>query len=283
MRVNLPRNSFSFFKIVVGTSFFLVVACFNQIAALAFISATLVGRAHSLGAWLAMWRAKKLTLKYVAWMLFLALVISFWGTQIVPLVTLAFVTHILFTFHFIFDEFDLQEESRSTHNLVSSINPALIIILCLCRDYFNLTSVLNFNFFIILAATLLVIELIYVQEINWFFVQTKVLTLFALLTIYVGVKGSVLLGVFLIFHYFFWFIYPVYKLHKYKREERDGLIFILLLIVSSNFYISGNSEILGETFFDLALRVFYIGTIVHIFSTAPFGYFFGLERPKVYA
>ena len=283
MKVNLPRNSFSFFKIVTGTSFLILVACFNKIAALAFISATLVGRAHSIGAWLAMWRAKKLTLKYVMFMLILALVVSYWGTQIVPLITLAFVTHILFTFHFIFAEFELQEESRGMHNLLSSVSPTLIMVLYLSRDYYNLFTVFTFTFFVILAVTLLILELLYIREINWFFVQTKVLTFFMLLSMYAGVKGSMVLGVFLIFHYFFWFIYPVYKLHKYKREERDGLIFILLLIVSSNFYISGNSEILGEKFFDLALRVFYIGTIVHIFSTAPFGYYFGLAKPKVYA
>lgn len=280
MKINLQKNSFSTFKIISGSVFLLVSILFYKVSSYALIAALLVGRTHSLGAWLSMWRAKKLTIKYILWMILLSVIVSYWGVTLVSLLTLAFITHLLFTFHFIFDEFELQEERRNLNNLISSICPTVVIVLFLVRDFFNLTS-LNVSFFISIVFVLLALELIYIKEINWFFIQTKILTLFALAGMILGTPARVLLGVLLIFHYFFWFIYPVYKLHKYnKKEERDGLVMILLLMTSTGLYFSMAGENFGERFQELATKAFYIGTIIHILSTAPFGTFFGLAHSQ---
>lgn len=285
MKINLPKNTFATFKIVSGSLFLVVSLLFYKVAGYALLAALMVGRAHSLGAWLAMWRSKKLNLRYVSWMVFLSLVVSFWGVSMVSFLTLAFITHLLFTFHFVFDEFELQEEKRDVGNVLASVSPVVLVVLFLIKDFFQLEAILNMNIFIVIAVVLFAIELIFLKEINWFFVQTKILTLFVLFSLFMGMRSGAVLGVFLIFHYFFWFIYPVYKLHKYQREERDGLVMILVLVmvVSASFHVFTNHQIFSGELLDLALEAFYIGTIVHILSTAPFGYFFGLPKPKIYS
>jgi hypothetical protein len=73
----------------------------------------------------------------------------------------------------------------------------------------------------------------------------------------------------------------VYKLHKYnKKEERDGLVMILLLMTSTGLYFSIAGENFGERFQELATKSFYIATIIHVLSTAPFGNFFGLAHSQ---
>ncbi len=282
MRIHLPRNNFSFFKIISGTLFLFLAASFPLLAGLSFLGALAVGRAHSLGAWLGMWRAGKFTPKYIVWMILLTLVVSFWGFTLVSFTVLSFVTFVLFTLHFIFDEFELQEEKRSFVNILSSLNPTILVLLFLVTDFLKLWHLVGFSFFISLALMLLAVEMINLKEINWFFVQTKVLTLYILYAIFAGISSSAVLGVFLMFHYFFWFIYPVYKLHKYKREERDGFIMILLILVSSSVYFAVTRFSYVDEVFNLVVKAFLVGTIIHVLSTAPFAYLFGLPKSKSY-
>lgn len=277
MKINLATNNFSFFKVLSGTlllggAFFspFVVAGYSLIVAL------IVGKAHALGAWLAMWRAGKFNWIYVSAMCLITVVVTFWGS-LASLPVLNFVTYILFAFHFFFDEFDLQEEKRSGHNALAGISPFLLSFLYLVKDYYHLAF--PSEIFILLASILLLAELVFVKEINWFFIQTKLLTFFILGSIFSGVPANSILSILLVYHYFFWFVYPVYKLHKYKREERDGLIMILLLIIAASVFASSRSSYSPE-FMDFSIRVFLIGTIIHIFSTAPFGYLFALPRPQ---
>ncbi len=279
MKIYLPTNNFAFFKILSGSLFLVAAITFPTLAAYSFIIALMVGRAHSLGAWIAMWRAGKFNWKYITWISLLSIVIAFWGLKIVSsLELLAFITYLFFTFHFLFDEFDLQEEERSVQNIIPSISPSILLVLSLCKDYFHLN--IHLSVFLIIAAALLAIEFLYVRNINWFFVHMKILTLFILSALFLHVTGSAMLAVFLIFHYAFWFIYPIYKLHKYRREERDSFIMILLLMVSSSVYFSLTRNSYGDEVFNLVVKSFYIGTIIHILATAPFGYLFGLPRKK---
>ncbi len=279
MKLSLPTNTFSFFKFITGTIFLALATLFHSIAGYSFIIALAVGKAHSLGAWIAMWRAGKLNWKYIWWMFTISIIVAFWGLKVVSsLELLSFVTYTLFSFHFLFDEFDLQEEERSFSNILSSLSPSLLMFLFILQDFLKLT--LPLNIFVAIALTFFIVELIFIHTINWFFLHTKILSLFILIAIATHVSSGSVLSVFLIFHYSFWFIYPVYKLHKYRPEERDNFIMILILIVSTSVYFALTRNSYGGDVFNLAVRAFLIGTIIHILSTAPFAYFLGL--PKKY-
>ncbi len=279
MVVNLPLNSFSFFKVFVGTVFLFFTLFSGVIENSAIIITLAIGKAHLLGAWLAMWRSNKLNWRYAIWMTILIICISFWGITSDPSMhLLGLVTYLFFTFHFFFDEFDLQETTRTLSNVIVSISPAFIVLLLLLNDFLAL-GIHNITFYSI-ALVFLFIEFIYVREITWFIIHMKFLLVFVLTAIYFGIPANIILNTFLVFHYLFWFIYPVYKLHKYKREDRDGLIIILLLLVATSVYFAPAIKSYGVETLNLAQRIFLVGTIVHVLSTAPFGYLFGLPKPK---
>ncbi len=279
MQIHLPTNNFAFFKTVSGSAFLATALAFPILATYSFIIALAVGKAHILGAWFAMWRSGKLNWKYVSWMCVLSVIVAFSGLKLIPsLLVLGFITQIFFSFHFLFDEFDLGEEERTLPNVVSSFGPSVLMFLALSKEFFQLN--INIDIFLVIAAVFLAIEFLYTKKVTWFFVHTKALTLFVLLALFTGMSATSVLHIFLIFHYFFWFIYPVYKIHKYKPEERDGFIMILIMIVSTSVYFAVTRNSYGEEVYSLAVRAFYIGTIVHILSTAPFGYLFGLPQKK---
>ncbi len=228
-----------------------------------------------------MWRAGKLNWKFLLYIVFVIVAVSFWAFKVASFKVVVFVGSLLFTFHFLFDEFELQEEKKNLHNILSSVNPAILVILFLLNDFLSLG--ISFNIFAIIAGSLFLVEILLFKEVNWFFIQTKILTLFVLTAIYIGKATTFVFSIFLLAHYFFWFIYPVYKLHKYKREERDGFIMALILLVMSSLFIYSSriwTEVddLGE----IATRGFYVASTIHILTTAPFAYYFGLARPKKY-
>jgi hypothetical protein len=278
MKVHLPVNNFAFFKMAIGTAFLAAALVTPLISIYSFAIALMVGRAHSLGAWVAMWRAGKLSWRYIVWMSAIIIAVSYWGLQMVSLNHLLFVTYVLFAFHFFFDEFELQEERRTFTNLLSGAAPLLVMLLFLCRSFLDVA--VTMGLMVTTALTFLALEFIYVRELTWFTIHTKILTAFILLSFHLGTSATAVHAVFLTFHYFFWFIYPVYKLHKYKREERDGFIMMLLLIVAASFYFAITKDSYGPQVYELVIRSFNIGTIVHILATAPFGYLFGLPLPK---
>ncbi len=277
--IDLSVRNFGFFKFIIGTIFLLIVISFNTIASYSFLIALAVGKAHSLGAWIAMWRSGKLNWRYISSMFIISVAVSYWGLKLVDsLETLSFITYALFSFHFLFDEFDLQEEDRSQTGILGSVGPAFLLILLLARDFLHVD--ITYHVLIAVAFSAIAIECIYFKKLNWFFLHTKVLTLFILGAAFFGMSAGAILATFLIFHYFFWFIYPVYKLHKYKPEERDNFIMILVLIISTSFYFAVTRNLYGEEILNLTIRAFLIGTIIHILSTAPFGYLFGLPKKR---
>jgi hypothetical protein len=80
-------------------------------------------------------------------------------------------------------------------------------------------------------------------------------------------------------HYIFWVAYPVYKLNKYVKEDRDDFIMILTLIILMSAFIYSTKIWTGiDESKDFLTRTFFVATLVHTFSTAPFGYWFGLRR-----
>jgi hypothetical protein len=267
-----------------GLSFLVAVTALPVSGSFLYLLAIMVGKIHTVGAWIGMWKAGKLTKKYVAWMFVLTLLVSYWGTTMVSLPLLALIANLMFLFHFLFDEYDIQEESRNKLNLISGMTPGVLGSIFLLSDYFNFKDVFFFEIYGIIFIAFLLIELLYVKQIGWFFVQSKIFSMFILFAIFTEMKSGVAFLIFLIYHYIFWFIYPVYKLHKYKREERDGFIFILLLmsllLMSFSMFYYGSVGILeNKDMFEIAVKIFLIGTIVHILATAPFGYWFGLPRP----
>ncbi len=278
MKLFLPLKSFAFFKAGTGLLFLASVATLPVSASALYLLAIALGKTHLIGAWFAMWRAGKLTKIYIAWMLFFSVFFSYIAATVVPLLLLAFLTNLLFLFHFLFDEFDLQEEERNKINLLSGVVPGVLGAIFLFSDYFKLQSVVVFEIYLIIFAAFLLIEMIYVRHIGWFFIQSKILSIFLLFAVFTEIKSGVAFLIFIIYHYIFWFIYPAYKLHKYKREERDGFIFIMLLLIAGNFYYGAAGIMDNQAMFEIAVKAFLVGTIVHILSTAPFGYFFGLKR-----
>ena len=280
MKINLPTDTFSFFKFASGT-IFLIIALFSPLVAIySFFVALTVGRAHGLGAWLAMWRAGKLNWKYVSWMTVIILMTSFWGLKLVSSTTLLFVTYFFFAIHFFFDEFDLQEETRTMRNILSGISPLLLVCLFLIQGFLGIHIPLPV--FVAIAMTFVALEMIHLQEVNWFFLHTKILAAFILASMYLGSSAKNILDIFLVFHYFFWFAYPVYKLHKYKPAERDGFIMMLVLLIGAGIYFATTRSSYGPDVLQFSIRIFMVGTLIHIFSTAPFGYMFGLPKPKAY-
>lgn len=287
MKVRLPFNDFSFFKVVLGF-FILAAAVIFPIVRYISIIVIIIGKAHSLGAWIAMWRAGKFNWPFVLWGIFVAVAVSFWAFKLVSLPTLALISFSLFAFHFIFDEFDLQGQEKTFTNVLSSFSPFVLAILYLFQQSFNLP--ISMNDFFIIAAVLFVVEAFYVEEINWFVVRTKMLALFILLSIYIGLSSTSVMFVFLIDHYLFWLVYPIYRLHTYNRKERDGFIMMLLIImVLSVFIFSGGvpwtASPTGATLAEYVVvtRVFFISSIAHILTTPPFSYLFGVSKPRKYA
>ncbi len=279
MQVNLQLGNFSFFKFIFGT-FLLSLALFFPVFLYITLVVIVVGKAHSLGAWLSMWRAGKLNNKYFIWLVFIIVSVSYLGVKVLSVAVLSFVTYLLFSFHFIYDEFDLQEEKRVLGNIISGFLPLLLLFLYLI-NFFYFNNFLNINSIIGIVTTYVFLEILYVKEINWFFINSKILTLFVVLSFLFNINPINILNVFALYHYVFWFIYPVYKLHKYKREERDGFIMILFIIMLVSTFVY-SSVIWGNGDSQDAVRLFLIGTLVHVLSTAPFGYLIGLPKSKFY-
>ena len=276
MNVYLPIKSFSFFKVALGLFFLLVILVLPHAAPLLLALGMPLARAHSLGAWISMWRAKKLNWRYAAWIVVISSIVYYLGFFVMTFRELLLCTGTLFMFHFLYDEFDLQEQKRTLSVAISGLAPLLLSIMFLVQGFTH--TDIHLFVYLLLAIVFSGIELLVVQEINWFFVQTKIITVFVLCSVVLfATTTRSMLHILLMYHYLFWFIFPVYKLHKYKPEERDGFIMILLFIVSM--YIFSFIQNPSET----AVRAFYIVTIIHIFSTAPFGYLFGLPRPTAYA
>lgn len=280
MKINLPLQNFAFFKTISGFIFLVGMLIF-PVATFVSLAVLVMGKAHSLGAWLAMWRANKLNWKFLSYILLVIFFVPLVSFKYLTFDLLVFLASLLFLFHFLFDEFDFQRERRNLLTVFFSLNPAVIIGFFLISDFLNI--VVPFSFFLVIFLTLSAVELILLKEINWFFINTKVISLFALFSIFIGKSVVFIFSILLIFHYLYWFIYPVYTLHKYKRSERDGLIMILLLVVASSVFIY-STKIWGEPseLNEMVFRGFYIASIVHIFTTAPFAYYFGFPRPKKY-
>ncbi len=282
MKINLPLNSFSFFKVVSG-SLFLYFALFYPIASITYLIMMAIGRAHAFGAWFAMWRANKLNWFYGVSVLVIAVTASFVGVRVFSLEYLLFFTYLLFVFHYLFDEFDLQEEKRSISNVISIASVSFIAPTYLISYFYNFK--IDFNFFLGFFLVLLSLEIFFIKEINWFFIHTKILSFFVLLGIFLKVSPFSIVNMFLLLHYLFWFIYPVYKINKYKKEDLPGFVIILLFlifssVVSSNLFLDMSGISYSKDVVETALRAFLIGTIIHILSTAPFGYLIGLPKPK---
>lgn len=275
MIVNLPVKSFAFFKVILGC-FILFLSIPISFSGYVYKIAQFLAGAHFLGAYLAMWKAGKLSVKYVIWIIVITLVSSFLVYKTTSIQLLFFLIFGLFYFHFLFDEFDLQEERKSFNNLLSVANPTVLLFLLLFKDFFHLN--IGIFVFALVSLHLLAIELIFIKEINWFFIHTKILAIFALVSVFYSVSTFSIWSVTLVYHYIFWFIYPVYKLHKYNREERDGFIMIIIILITifAFIYSPNNYNIPAVD----GLRLLLIASVVHVLTTAPFGYYFGLPRPK---
>ena len=279
MKINLPFNSFSFFKTVTGSGFLLFVLFFPVAALVSSLVALLVGKTHALGAWFSMWRSSRLSWRYVWSAFFLMIIVSYLGFQVLEFKTLLFVTNLLFAFNFIFDEFVLGEESGGDiSTILSGLNSFFLLTLILLRDNYipDLSIMTLFAF----SGMVLLLELIYLKEINWFFIQGKVLLAFVFISYLFVIDSRYILGVLLMFHYFFWFAYPVYKLHKYKRSERDGFIMLLIILLGTSFYLAITNSRFSPDVLQVGIQTFLVATIVHILSTAPFAGLLGLKPPQ---
>jgi len=280
MTFSLDIKSFAFFKVVFGTVFLLIAVIFREPLALIFtIIPLVVGKAHTMGAWLAMWKSNKLNWKYVSFVTFYVAFFFWFGLIFLSLNWLIIITYTLFAFHFLFDEFDLQEQKRSLFYFITPIFIFVQLVLYMFTSYYPQN--ISFNFYLALSIIPLLVEFLYLKEINWFYINIKILSLFVLYCVYFNVDSIYLFSTILMFHYMFWFIYPVYKVHKYKREDRDGFIMILIILILTSIYFaaSKNYQPQSETY-EYAVRYFSIFTIIHILATAPFGYWIGLPRPK---
>lgn len=259
-----------------GSVFLLLVIQFPILSLYYFLFALVVGKAHAFGAWIAMWRARRFTWKYTLFLLSITIVATVWGSLIASREQLAFFTYTLFAFHFFFDEYQLQDQKLSKNTLFTGFIPYITVTFYLFNEYFAWG--ISSHIIIAISLALTCIELFFIKSLDWFFIQSKAMSLFIWAAIAIPLSSHAILGVILTYHYFFWFVYPVYKLHKYKREERDGLIMIILLVISTTTYYAFTKDSYGMDAFYMSVRAFQIGTIIHILSTPPFGYFLGLKK-----
>jgi len=239
-----------------------------------------VGKAHSLGAWIAIWRAKKMNWLYALSTFFIVIALSYWAVVLASIWLVALVGYVLFAFHFLYDEFDLDKGNTSIINILLSSVPLILINLQILNDFFQLGF--SFSIFVTVFIFSLLIDIVLVKIIDWHYLSSKALSIFALVSVYFGLGSVFTIYTLLIFHYFFWFAYPVYKLHKYNREERDGFIMILLIIMVMSVFIYSASIWGGDKAFETSVRTFFVASIAHILTTAPFGYLIGLPRSKKY-
>jgi hypothetical protein len=280
MKLDFSKD-IAFYRTLAEGGFFLSVLLAPAVAVYTFGVSLLIGRVHGIGAWVGMWRAGKLTYTYVAWMLGISIAISYWGLAVAPYIALTLITYLFFSFHYFFDEFELQNRIHALQSAAQSGAPFALMCLYLFDHYWNL-SIPPLTY-VGIVMIFLAFELIFTKVYNWYFVQMKITTLFILACVYFGITANYTLNIFLLSHYIFWFIYPVYNLNKYKPEERDSFIMIMLLLIATSFYYVYlfNSAKVAHAFNEEFLaRSFMCGTLVHIFSTAPFGYLFGLPKPK---
>jgi hypothetical protein len=279
MKVDLPLYGFGAFKVVAGVLIVASFVIFRDIMLIATpLIAIAVGKAHSLGAWAAMWRANKLNYKYVGCLLVFLLLFTYLGIYVWDLKELTFFTSVLFAFHFMFDEFDLQEEKREASKLIAPISFWVIVTLYMLQ-YGGIVN-MAFETYAILMLLSVMAEIIFVKEITWHTVNMKVLQGFLLYFIYFNISGFYFITTILMWHYLFWFIFPVYKVHKYKREDRDGLILMLVIIVITSTFFAYKQGSNSTDYRDITWRYFNIITIVHILGTAPFAYLFFLPKSK---
>lgn len=282
MEHNLNIRTFGFFKIITGfliLSTFFVAREFMMILSI-FLPVT-IGKAHSLGAWMGMWRAGMLNKLYIFSMVLLTICITYLGIFVFPLWFLTLITSALFLIHFILDEYELQGESFGRRAIFLPISFLTISILALLvrNEFLNVP----FWFYLVCYLVFSVAHYFFNRKITWNQINLNLVNIFLLIFIYRGVDPYYFVGMILLWHYFFWFIYPVYKLHKYKREERDGFIFILILIILSSVFLAFKNNLLTPEVKEYSIRYFDVITIVHILGTTPFGHLFGLPKKKKYA
>ena len=279
MKFDLNFRDFNSFKFLVGSTY-LLTSLFLPVMSIYTAIILVVGKAHSLGAWIAIWRAKKMNWLYALSTFFIVIALSYWAVVLASIWLVALVGYVLFAFHFLYDEFDLDKGNTSIINILLSSVPLILINLQILNDFFQLGF--SFSIFVTVFIFSLLIDIVLVKIIDWHYLSSKALSIFALVSVYFGLGSVFTIYTLLIFHYFFWFAYPVYKLHKYNREERDGFIMILLIIMVMSVFIYSASIWGGDKAFETSVRTFFVASIAHILTTAPFGYLIGLPRSKKY-
>lgn len=237
----------------------------------------IVGKAHSLGAWMSMWRADKLNWKFFSYICIVTATVSFWAIKLTSLWTLSLIAYSLFAVHFLYDEFNLTKDSkpRTSYGLISI---GLLIPVFLTSFFkLNLPATIPFGIFIVGT----IMEIFTKKGQDQTYINSKLIQIFILIASTMNYGVYFIMNTFLIFHYLFWFIYPVQKLHLNNPKERDGLIMMLALIMLSSVFIY-SVRIWGiPEPYEVGLRIFFIATISHILTTAPFAYYFGLSKSNL--
>jgi hypothetical protein len=275
-------KNFSFFKLAIGVLLLSLSLIYkNQLFILIPLISFSVAKAHSLGAWIAMWRAGKMNWKYTVSVCLILLTTFYLSFNLLNIEQITAIAFVLFALHFVFDEFELQQAKSS--NFVYWVAPGIILIqLCsyTMEPFINTTFPTTYYLTLSLIALLADVSVLSKYKYDWFLINNKFISVFIAYLIINRVEVLYVFSVIILYHYIFWFIYPIYKLHKHKPEERDGFIMILIIIVLTSIYFSFTKSEQNPQTYEYALRYFSTLTIVHILTTAPFGYYLGLPRPK---
>lgn len=276
MKVNLSLNNFNAIKVVLSAVFLLICSIFPVLAIYSIII-LIVGKAHTLGAWISMWRAKKLNWKYVIWVGLIITAVSYWAVVVATIWELTLAGYLLFAFHFIYDEFEIEFNYQKIADIVLSSVPFILLTVYILDRYTELN--INFAFYLGVFIFSKILDLFFVKELNWSYLNSNFLSLFILSSIFLEKGATFVVYTFLVYHYFFWFAFPLYKLHLRSPEERDEFIMMLLIIVFMSVFVY-SAVIWGDTKDELNLRTFFVASIAHILTTSPFGYLIGLKRKK---
>lgn len=278
MNIELPLKNFAAIKVISGL-FILALGVIYPMTVFVTLAILAVGKAHSVGAYLGMWRAGKLNTKLVTWIAFVTIVVSYLGVMVLDFRMLWLFSILIFVFHFIYDEIELQQANYSLKEVFVFAPPFLLLA---SHVYLDFTSS-SYPILVLVAGflCLTLIEFFFISTINWSYIQAKILSVFALSAMYFGLSAEYTVSITLLYHYLYWFIFPTYKLYKHKREEVAGFVMILFIItLTSVFIYSTRVWAVQDVSDELAMRSFFIASTIHVLTTAPFAYLFGLSKPK---
>lgn len=271
-------NLFNLYKTLAIVTLFMSVLLYPQVSIPLFVVAMVFARAHAFGAWFSMWRAKRINWMYVIGVFVMTFILSYAVMRLGSYELWIYITSVLFFAHYFIDEYIFQNKKIIKGNVLFGFIPFVTVVLLFTVNLFQV----NISYWAIAAIDVLLLGLLFIQskKISKEFLICLLYTSFFWATSLIHMQMLHIFGILLVIHYGAWFVYPVLKLHIYRRDERDEFIMMIILILSTSIYYTVTANEYSAVLFELGVKWFLIFTLVHVLSSAPFGYIIGLKKSE---